>query len=163
MSFKFFVVSKARDQLPACAALLADAWGDLPVSYMQGDENLNKASFIDAKVNKWEVNRRWGDVYGIEPTVRVELLKGDALKTYVTDEKWVPEVDLEADRLVVLERDEGGSEIDDVLAIALLSVFARGGECYRLEEGLYRLGEAFFSALPSKDTIRAAIEAGPEA
>lgn len=163
MSFKFFVVSKVRDPLPARAALLADAWGDLPVSYMQGHENLNKASFIDAKVNKWEVNHRWGDVYGIEPTVRVELLKGDALKAYVDDEQWVPKVDLETDRLVVLERDEGGSEIDDVLALALLSVFARGGECYRLEEGLHELREAFLSSLPSKDAIRSAIEAGPEA
>ncbi|MDG9762597.1 hypothetical protein, partial [Stenotrophomonas sp. GD04064] len=56
MSRKYAVSMHSSIVLPQRSAWVRAAWGDLPVSYFQSDENLNDCGFIDLKVNKWEIS-----------------------------------------------------------------------------------------------------------
>lgn len=75
MSRKYAISVHSSIVLPQRSVWLRAAWGDLPVSYFQSDENLNDCGFIDLKVNKWEISgsRFQGD---LDPFIRVEILKG---------------------------------------------------------------------------------------
>jgi len=74
MSRKYAVSMHSSTVLPQRSAWVSAAWGDLPVSHFQSDENLNDCSFIDLKVNKWEISGsrlQWG----LDPFIRAEILK----------------------------------------------------------------------------------------
>lgn len=54
---RYAVVVESGSDLPDREILVSRAWGDVPVSYIQDQEAFNDCSFLDLKVNKWELNR----------------------------------------------------------------------------------------------------------
>ncbi|QXH58844.1 hypothetical protein [Pseudomonas maumuensis] len=161
MDTKFLIVSPLRDSLPPREDVLTQAWGELPVSYVLDEADLNEASYMDVKVNKWEVNPIWSERYGLEPLIGVEFLKGESLKAYLQETDLAPAVDVRTQRLIVVTLDEEGrSEIDGLLTKALVRVLAKSGQCYLVAEDLTPVDEHYFLSLPSAGALKRQLEQG---
>ncbi|MEL4168391.1 hypothetical protein [Pseudomonas sp. ZS001] len=154
MSSKYAVVIKQGIALPEREILVRRAWGDVPASYIQDQEVFNECRFLDLKVNKWVVNKQWSNQQNSEPWIRVEMLKGGALKEYLRNESCSLSLDVTDEALVILELDEGGLELDEVLLLSLVSAFHSGYKIYRWVDGFQEVGEDIFISLPTQHAIR---------
>ncbi|PZS73026.1 hypothetical protein A7X75_07515 [Stenotrophomonas maltophilia] len=157
MSRKYAISMHSLIVLPQRSAWVRAAWGDLPVSYFQSDENLNDCSFIDLKVNKWEISGS-GAQGGLDPFIRVEILKGRGLVDYLGETEFRPAVDVAQEILLVFELDDGGDESDEWLLMRLVSVLADGSRLYCWRDGFQQIGMEFFSAVPALGGVRVRLQ-----
>jgi len=134
----YFVVLEAGRRLPERSALLKRAWGDLPVSYIQDRAKINSCSYLDVKVNKWEVDKRWSIMSTQEACIRIEFLRRDKLANFINERDLPLAVNTGSDVLVVLQIDGDVPEIeaDRKLAEALAVAIADGGRLYVYDEGM---------------------------
>lgn len=139
--------------LPERDALVAQAWGDVPVSYFQDAGRLSACSFLDIKVNKWELNSEWSREQGGEPFIRIELLREDSREDMSRVESFSPPMDGKREALIVFELDDGGNEVDEVLLLRLVSFFAGGSRIYRWSDGFHEVTESIFASLPTREIV----------
>lgn len=124
MSTQYWILLKNGHCIPEREMLLSSAWGDLPVSYSQDHEEINFCSYLDVKVNKWEIDKKWSKVQFPEPNISIEFFRKKELAAFL-DGKHLPfVVNREHDTLVILQVDVGGWDIDQKLTVALASVIA---------------------------------------
>lgn len=155
MSVRYVVVFEAGSILPDREFLISKAWGNLPVSYVQDHETLNECSYFDLKVNKWEVNSSWSDKQESEPWIRIEILKGGALKEYLHNENCPLSIDFECETLMIFWLDEGGAEMDEILLLRLVSVFYGRFKVYIWSDCVIEEVSAnIISFLPNQQTVR---------
>ena len=153
MSRKFAVILGAETLLPERDLWVSQAWGDVPVSFIQDDEVLNGCSFLDIKVNKWEVNPLWSSRQEVEPWIRIEIFKSGQLEQFLQTETFPVSVDAACETLMLFELDEGGSELDFLMLRRLVSVFFGRGKVYESCGGFREVSERDFVFLPSKPNI----------
>ncbi|WP_175654038.1 hypothetical protein [Pseudomonas sp. Marseille-P9899] len=154
MSDKYAVVLEPGLVLPERGLMVSQAWGDLPVSYFQDQEVFNDCSFLDLKVNKWECNSLWGSKQEVEPWVRIEIFRGPALSEYLQNEGSFLFEEFSGGALIVLELDEDGSEIDEVLLLRLVSVFLGRFKVYKWSESIREISVDMIASIPAKYTVR---------
>lgn len=147
--------------------LLRRAWGDLPVSFCQDQEDLNACAYLDVKVNKWEIDKRWSAIQPREPWIRLEFFRGDSLRVFLAECGVSLVIWGAPECLVVLRIDEGGWEIDRRLAMTLASVIADGGAIFAREgRDLFPIAnvqmETFTSAELKDMLSRASLNETPE-
>lgn len=153
MGSKYAAVLRRETSLPERELLIAQAWGDVPVSYVQDQERLNECSFIDLKINKWEINSKWSGQQDSDVWIRVEILKEAALVEYLQNEVCPLSVDVEHQILVIFELDEGWSAFDNLLLLRLISAFCGFSKIYKWCGIFQELSSGVFSCLPSKNDI----------
>jgi hypothetical protein len=154
MGSGYAVILGMGSSLPDRGLLLSQAWGDVPVSYIQDHEDTNECTFLDLKVNKWEVNSQWSNKQVSEPWIRIEMLKGQALEQYMRGEGLPFPIEVEHEALMIFELDEGGTELDEMLLLRLLSVFCGSSKVYRLSNCIEDVSESIIDTLPSCHTVR---------
>lgn len=155
MRNKYAIARPPGATLPDRKSLIERAWGDVPVSYIQDNEVLSECTFIDLKINKWETNSRWRAKQDSEPWIRVEILRGAAIKEFLGRDDGLVAVDFAGGTLVVLELDEGGNELDDMLLFRLVSVLGERCDVYRWTASTYqKVGTDEISRLPTQHSIR---------
>ncbi|MFL6956882.1 hypothetical protein ACJ7C5_03790 [Nocardiopsis yanglingensis] len=153
MSRKYAIALHFPVVLPQRDVWIRAAWGDVPVSYFQGDEDLNNSSFLDLKVNKWEIGSdEWAGM--IEPFIRIEILRAHALVEHLGETEYRPPVDAAQQTLVVLELDEGGSELDECLLKRLVSILADGNRLYCCNDGFELAGGKVAQAFPTLKEVQ---------
>jgi hypothetical protein len=153
MSDEYVVAVGREASLPPRNVLISQAWGSLPVSYFQDHEDLDECSFLDLKVNKWEINDLWAG-NGIEPAIRIDILKGAALSDFMRNHDF-PISCVAYERLLVLKLDEGAEAIDEMLLLRLISVLVGIGKVYVLRQRVEELTEGSINAMP---TVGAVVE-----
>jgi hypothetical protein len=153
MSDEYVVAVGREASLPPRNVLINQAWGALPVSYFQDHEDIDECSFLDLKVNKWEVNNLWAG-RGVEPTIRIDILKGAALGDFMRNHDFQKSC-VAYERLLVLKLDEGAEAIDEMLLLRLISVFVGIGKVYVLRQRVEEMIEGSINAIP---TVAAVIE-----
>ncbi|PZS93352.1 hypothetical protein A7X83_06045 [Stenotrophomonas maltophilia] len=153
MSRKYAISMHSSIVLPQRSVWLRAAWGDLPVSYFQSDESLNDCSFIDLKVNKWEISGS-GAQGDLDPFIRVEIINGRELVDYLGDTEFCPPVDVAEETLLVFELDDGGDESDEWLLMRLVSVVAEDNRLYCWRDGFQQIGREFSCTVPALGDVR---------
>ena len=154
MGSKYAVILDQDIVLPERDLLVSQAWGDAPVSYVQDQEIFNECSFLDLKVNKWQVNAQWSSRQGSEPWIRIEILKEQALEEYLQDEGHSLPIEVSHEILVVFELDEGGVGLDEILLLHLVSAFYKNRKVYRWCDDFKEVSEETFTTLPAQHTIQ---------
>lgn len=154
MNSKCAVVLGVGSVLPERDCLIRKAWGNVPVSYFQDEEDLNACSFLDLKINKWEINGEWSCRQFEEPWIRIEVLRGQVLVEHLRAETWSPPMNSAEETLIIFKLDEGGSELDEVLLLRLVSVFFGDGKLYRWCDGFQEIGEGAIAALPTLQALQ---------
>jgi hypothetical protein len=133
MNFRYAIALDKGVFLPCRDVWLEEAWGELPVSYIQGDYDLNECDFLDVKVDKWEVSPEWRKRYRAhpEPMINIKIYKGRKLKKYLRSTGCpIPEV-LAGKIFVTLELEGDGEAIDEMLMERLVSFFSGEARLYR--------------------------------
>lgn len=88
MYSKYIVFIDKNVPLPSRASIVEGAWGnDVPISFIQDNEVLNDASYLDFKVNKWEANSKWSEMQDDEPMIRVEIFREERVADFLRDNK----------------------------------------------------------------------------
>lgn len=154
MSNRYAVVLGPGSILPDRELLISQAWGNVPVSYVQDHEDLNECSFLDLKINKWEVNSQWSSTQDSESWIRIEILKGKVLEEYLQNEGCPLSVEVARETLVVFELDEGGIAVDDMLLLRLVSVFYGRFRVYRWSDRIEEVSANTFASLPARHRVR---------
>ena len=154
MSNRYAVVLGAGSILPDRGFLIGQAWGDVPVSYVQDHEVFNECSFLDLKINKWEINSQWSSKQESEPWIRIEILKGQVLEEYLRNKGCPLSVEVARETLIIFEMDEGGAAVDDMLLLRLVSVFYGRFRVYRWSDRIEEVSENIISSLPALHTVR---------
>jgi len=159
MYSKYIVVIDKGISLPSRICLLEDAWGKkVPVSFVQDDEELDAASYLDVKVNKWEANSKWSNMQDEEPWIRIEILRNGNLVNFLSENEFQFSVDSENYFLVVLELDEGWQEIDQVILARLVKIISATHQCYAYDSiGKYVICSDYLKSLPSKERVRQSV------
>jgi hypothetical protein len=160
MSSKYAAVLRRETSLPERELLIGQAWGDVPVSYVQDQECLNDCSFLDLKINKWEVNPNWSGRQDSDVWIRIEILKEARLVEYLQNEVCPLSVDVDHEILVVFELDEGWSAFDNLLLLRLVSAFCDFSKIYKWCGIFQELSSGVFSCLPSKNDICERLQKG---
>ena len=106
MSDKYVVVLDAGSDLPERDYLISNAWGDVPVSYVQDEVAFNECSFLDLKVNKWEVNNEWSKQQVSEPWIRIEKVEGEVLNDFLLNESSSWPKENVPEKIITIELDE---------------------------------------------------------
>ncbi|MHA3735421.1 hypothetical protein ACXR0M_07055 [Pseudomonas sp. Eth.TT006] len=150
MANRFAVVVESGSDLPDRDILVSRAWGDVPVSYIQDQEAFNDCSFLDLKVNKWELNREWGDKQDSECWIRIEKFKGATLEDFLREDGAFWPVDMSGKTLMIIELDEGGSELDQCLLLRLVSVFLGQFKVYRWSDAVEEVTEETVASVPTQ-------------
>lgn len=146
INFRYAVFLGSNYHFPSRGMLFSCAWGSLPASYFQDDEALEKCSFIDMKVNKWEVNERWRLRQADEPWIRVELVRGDDVAEYLAAFSSVLPAGRIINTVALFDMDEGAEEVDEILLLRIAFAFS-GGDSIYLTDG--SVVDADFSLLDS--------------
>ncbi|WP_092418662.1 hypothetical protein [Pseudomonas sp. NFPP07] len=154
MSSRYAVVLGPGSILPDRGFLISQAWGDVPVSYVQDHEIFNECRFLDLKINKWELNSRWSNKQDSEPWIRIEILKGQVLEEYLQNEGCPLSVEVARETLMIFDLDEGGSAVDDMLLLRLVSVFYDRFRVYKWSDRIEEMSANSIASLPARDTIR---------
>nr|WP_288912674.1 hypothetical protein [uncultured Pseudomonas sp.] len=154
MRNRYAVVLDAGSILPDRAFLSSQAWGDVPVSYVQDHEFINECSFLDLKVNKWEIDSRWSIKQESEPWIRIEVFKGQALEEYLLNEDCPLSIEAARETLIIFGLDEGGTSVDDMLLLRLVSVFYGRFRVYRWSDCIEEVSENTIAYLPALDVVR---------
>jgi len=150
---RYAVVVESGSDLPDREILVSRAWGDVPVSHIQDQEAFNDCSFLDLKVNKWELNREWSAKQNSELCIRIEKLKGAALDDFLHRDGSLWPVDLAEKTLMIIELDEGGSALDHCLLLRLVSVFMGQFKVYRWSDGIEEVSEEIAASLPAQQAV----------
>ncbi|OUM05708.1 hypothetical protein BW686_20365 [Pseudomonas syringae] len=153
MTDKYAVALGSGAVLPERENLILQAWGDVPVSHFQDEDVLNDCSFLDLKINKWEVNKQWSAQQESEPWIRMEILRGQALEDYLQNDGEMLRHATQHEALVVVELDEGGLDIDDFLLMRLISVFSERFKVYRFCDGYQEVHEEALASLPARNAV----------
>ncbi|WP_057434797.1 hypothetical protein [Pseudomonas syringae group genomosp. 3] len=153
MTDKYAVALDSGVVLPERENLIRQAWGDVPVSHFQDEDVLNDCSFLDLKINKWEVNKQWSVQQESEPWIRMEILRGQALEEYLRNDGEALRNNTQHEALVVIEMDEGGMEIDDFLLMRFISVFNESFKVYRFCDGFQEVNKEVLASIPARNTI----------
>ncbi|WP_339494669.1 hypothetical protein [Pseudomonas sp. RA_105y_Pfl2_P56] len=153
MTNRYAVVVESGSDLPDREVLVSRAWGDVPVSYIQDQEAFNDCSFLDLKVNKWELNREWSAKQDSELWIRIEKLKGSALDDFLHRDGSLWPVDLAEKTLMIIELDEGGSALDHCLLLRLVSVFMEQFKVYRWSDGIVEVSDEIVASLPAQQAV----------
>ena len=153
MSNRYAVVLEPGAHLPERDALVSQAWGSVPVSYFQDREVFSDCSFLDLKVNKWEVNREWSSKQSSEPWIRIEKFKGQSLDEFLRKEGAVLPVDMAGITLMIIEMDEGGIALDYCLLLRLVSGFLDQFKVYRWSGSLEEVFQNTIVSLPDRHGI----------
>jgi len=109
-------------------SVFRDEYSELQISYVSNDVDLNKATMLDFKVDKWAVDPRWRDLQEDEPFIRIELLRGDQCRSFLKENERA--IDSQAltsseNYIVAMELDDGDiHEIDIAILARLASWFA---------------------------------------
>ncbi|CCP10558.1 hypothetical protein SMSKK35_2172 [Stenotrophomonas maltophilia SKK35] len=140
-------------ELPQRDVWIRAAWGEVPASYFQGDEDLNNSSFLGLKVNKWKIGSdEWAGM--IEPFINIEILRAHALAEYLGETIHRPPVDAAQEIILVLELDDGGNELDEGLFKRLVSILAEGNRLYCWKDGFRLAGREFAQAVPTLKDVQ---------
>lgn len=150
---RYAVVVESGSDLPDREILVRRAWGDVPVSYIQDQESFNDCSFLDLKVNKWELNKKWSAKQNSELWIRIEKLKGVALDEFLHRDGSLWPVDMAEKTLMIIELDEGGSALDHCLLLRLVSVFLGQFRVYRWSDGVEEVSEEIAASLPAQQAV----------
>jgi hypothetical protein len=150
---RYAVVVESGSDLPDREILVSRAWGDVPVSYFQDQESFNDCSFLDLKVNKWELNKEWSAQHDSELWIRIEKLKGVALDDFLRRDGSLWPVDMAEKTLMIIELDEGGSALDHCLLLRLVSVFLGQFRVYRWSDGIEEVSEEIAVSLPAQQDV----------
>lgn len=153
MNNKYAVVLGRGVELPSKELLISEAWGEMPVSFFQDHECFSECAFLDLKVNKWEINGQWSAQQDSEPWIRIELLRGEALKEYLLTADDLPPVDTANEFCIVFELDEGGADVDKTLLLRLVSLFFPFCKVFKLDDGFQELSQDAIADLPSQKTV----------
>lgn len=153
MSDKYAVALESGGVLPERENLILQAWGDVPVSYVQDEELLSACSFLDLKINKWEVNKQWSTQQESEPWIRMEILRGQALEDYFQHNGKTLRNAGQYKALLILELDEGGVEVDVFLFMRLISVFSESFKVYRFYDGVQEVDEKALASISARNTV----------
>jgi len=153
---KYIVLIDKSASLPSRIHLLGEAWGkEIPVSFVQDNEELDAASYLDVKVNKWEANSKWSDIQNEEPWIRIEILRDSSLINFLDENKSQFPVDKKNYFLVVLELDNGRQEIDQVLLALLVKIISATHECYAYDDlGKTIICTEYLKSLPSREAVK---------
>jgi len=156
MYSKYIVLINKSIFLPSRISLLEKAWGEeLPVSFLQDAEELDAASYLDVKVNKWEANDKWSKMQAEEPWIRIEILRDNSLENFLRKNKRLFFVDNESCFLVVLELDSGWQDIDQILLARLVKEVSETDQCYACDDsGKYIACSKYLKSLPSKEAVK---------
>ncbi|WP_369038400.1 hypothetical protein [Stenotrophomonas maltophilia] len=152
MGTKYVVVLVAGKGLPERNSLVYQAWGEVPVSYFQDHESLNESSFLDLKVNKWEVNAEWSRKSEDEPWIRIEILRGGVVAEYLATQGLSLLAGV-GEALLSIEMDDGGGEIDEILLAHLVSVFMPGNRVFRWRDELSEIDGEYISRFPAREAV----------
>ena len=159
MYSKYLVMIDVDTSLPSRKSMVEIAWGeDVPISFVQDNEVFNEASYLDFKVNKWEVNQKWSEMQDEEPWIRLEIIRDIQIKDYVSENKLTFSFDYKRYYLVALELDDGWQEIDQALLARVVVSLAKNKKVYAFDdnEGYIDCTDTL-SSLPSKKTVRKSI------
>jgi len=151
MSNRYAVILESESVLPERELLVSEAWGSVPVSYVQDQEIFNECSFLDLKVNKWEVDSQWSSKQDLEPLIRIEKLTDEGLEEFLQQEGCRWSLDMAGKKLIIIEMDEGGGAVDDMLLMRLLSVFHARFKVYSCSDSIEELSDASF---PTQQSVR---------
>ncbi|WP_455805261.1 hypothetical protein [Pseudomonas fluorescens] len=151
MSNRYAVILESGSVLPERALLVSEAWGSVPVSYVQDQEIFNECSFLDLKVNKWEVNSQWSSKQYLEPWIRIEKLTDEGLEEFLQQDGCRWSLDMTGKTLIIIDMDEGGGAMDDMLLMRLLSVFHARFKVYSCSDSTEELSDASF---PTQQSVR---------
>ncbi|HHA2536782.1 TPA: hypothetical protein ACOEBE_004477 [Stenotrophomonas maltophilia] len=151
MGTGYVVVLVAEGVIPERESLVCQAWGEVPISYFQDHESLNECSFIDLKVNKWEINAEWSRKSEVEPWIRIEILRGGAVAEYLVAQGL--SLVVEGGALLSIEMDDGGGEIDEILLVNLVSVFMPGNRVFQWRGGLSEIDGEYISRFPAREEV----------
>lgn len=158
MYSKYLVLIDKNNKLPDRVSLVEKAWGDLPVSHIQDAEDLNEASYLDLKVNKWEVNGKWSTKQNQEPWIRIEILRGESLLRFVNQNDFGFPVDQSDSFLMTFELDEldeGWLDVDYALIANLVRVLPAAQKIFAYDESYIRIdGYKHFETVPTKDLVK---------
>jgi len=132
MVSKYFIFFDKKILIPARNTWIKKAWGNLPYSYVQDDEDLNKATYLDLKINKWEVDRKWSTHQAEEPWIRIELLNGVDVSNCLSENGFNHEKT--PGFLLFFELDGDGDEIDYDLLDSLVASLVNQQECNIYDE-----------------------------
>lgn len=153
---KYVVLIKKDARLPSRQVLLDEAWGEnMPISYIQDEEALDAASYLDIKVNKWEINPAWSTLQDEEPWIRIEIFRKKGVDEFRGGIARNFSSNLEGYILLSFELDDGWDEIDLLLLGRLVKVISINNECYALNDsGEYMHCEDLFYSIPSVSVIQ---------
>lgn len=151
MSNRYAVILESGSVLPERELLVSEAWGSVPVSYVQDQEIFNECSFLDLKVNKWEINSQWSSKQDLEPLIRIEKLTDEGLEEFLQQDGCRWSLDMAGKKLIIIEMDEGGGAVDDMLLMRLLSVFHARFKVYSCSDSIEELSDASF---PTQQSVR---------
>lgn len=153
MTYRYAVVLESRAELPERAFLVEQAWGNVPISFVQDEEVFNDCSILDLKVNKWEVNIEWSGKQVVEPCIRIEKIKAEKLDEFLKKESRPWPLDVAGKTLMTIQMDEGGSALDDVLLLRLVSVFMDRFKVYRCSDSVEEMTRDFMASVPAQYTV----------
>ncbi|WP_432216887.1 hypothetical protein ACREYJ_15735 [Pseudomonas kribbensis] len=153
MTDRYAVVLQSSAELPERTLLVNQAWGSVPVSFVQDEEDFNDCSFLDLKINKWEVNIEWSGKQAVEPWIRIEKIKEEMLDEFLKKESRSWPLDVAGKTLMTIQLDEGGSALDDVLLLRLVSVFLDRFKVYRCSDSVEEVSREFMSYIPAQHTV----------
>jgi len=154
MCSKYLVVCDRRENFPSRVEWLDRAWGEVPVSYVQDGEELRSTSYLDVKVNKWELNSGWSGRQVDEPWIRIEFFRDNFLKSFVEENAFPFDLDFSSDMLLVFELDDGWLDVDKYLIENIVCVLSEKCRCYLWRGRFELLGREYFKNIPSKIEVK---------
>ncbi|WP_417440284.1 hypothetical protein [Idiomarina sp.] len=159
MYSKYIILIDKNATLPSRSSIVERAWGkDVPISFVQDNEVLNDASYLDFKVNKWEANGKWSEMQDQEPLIRVEIFREERIADFMRENELQCTFDYEGYFLVALELDDGWHEVDQFLLARVVNVLAENQKLYAYDDvkGYIDCGDCLQS-LPSKEAVRKSV------
>ncbi|MRJ43377.1 hypothetical protein KF946_07890 [Idiomarina loihiensis] len=159
MYSKYIILIDKNATLPSRSSIVESAWGnDVPISFIQDNEVLNDASYLDFKVNKWEANSKWSEMQDDEPMIRVEIFREERVADFLRDNELWFAFDYEHYFLVALELDDGWHEVDQFLLARVVKVLAENQKVYAYDDvkGYIDCGD-YLQSLPSKEAVRKSV------
>ena len=123
----YTIVCSGNKSLPNRSDFLEFGFGllgsSLPFSHVQDAEDLNHATYLDFKIDKWRISPAWRDVQNDEPMIRIEFLRGIQIEEFLLstlDASLAKEANVNDTWIITLELD--GDELLDLDYASLMSL-----------------------------------------
>ena len=105
-------------------------YSDLPISYIQGEYDLNRTSFMDLKIDKWVISPKWNELQEDEPMIHIEFLRGKKLKKFIKKiESPVGDKLKEFKRVYLITLEFDGEDINKIDKATLIRIAGAFLEC----------------------------------